>query len=330
MSRQNTLIEKHIWVIRLRYLISAVLAGSFIIRLPLHSILDMSFSIPMLTLAATVTVIVAANILWSVLLKRKDISSDKIGYYQCIFDLIVVSLLVHQFGAAGPAGYLFVLVIFAAGLLLPKRGIIIIAAISSLLYLLLLLMELYAISVPYEMKLIDFNDVQLLGEEELQMVGLLPKNIQFLVEVTIKVFFFYLVAFSSANIQELISKTQRESEFLAAFNKEIVDSVPVGVMVLDVEKNIVLMNPFIERAALLSQEEVLGKKIDDVFLGLDSSWFSAIDKVLETCEELHLLGCILPLKNNREIRLNAVISPMKVEGQVIGTICLLQTGSHLR
>ncbi len=328
MSLSSTIHDKHVWVIRLRYLISAVLAGSFIIRVPLESVLDMSLSFPMLVLAAIVTVIVATNVLWSVLLKRKDISADVLGYYQCIFDLIVISLLVHQFGASGPSGYLFVLVIFVAGLLLPRKGIVLIAAASSVLYLLLLLMERYGYSVPLDMKLIDFSDIQLVGDQELQAVGLLPANIQFLIDVVIKVFFFYLVAYSSANMQELLTKAQRESEFLAAFNQGIVDMVPMGIMVFDAGRNIVLFNPAMERTSFVKSEDAIGRPLHDVFPGLDESWGAAIEKTESTGEEIRLLGATMALPGDRSIRANVRFQPLKVQEQILGTVCCIQTAAR--
>jgi two-component system, NtrC family, sensor histidine kinase PilS len=306
------MLDKHIWVIRLRYLISAVLAGSYILRVPLEQIFHQSYS--MLALAAIVTVIVAANFIWIILLKRKDVTLESIGYYQCIFDLIVVSLIIHQYGASGLIGYMYVLVILVAGVLLPRKGIILIAAAASVLYLLLLLMEVYGYIVPLP---------PILGG-----VSLLPENIQFLLNVTIKVFFFYLIAISAANMQDLLSKTQKESEFLASFNQGIIDMIPMGVMVLDVGRNFVVYNPAMERTTFIPPDQAMGKSFDEVFAGVDDSWDQAITKVENSGEEVRLLGSRLPLSGGKEIRVNARIAPLKMNDQVLATVCVLQTATR--
>lgn len=304
--------DKHVWVIRLRYVASAVLAGSYILRVPPDQILVQSFS--MLALAALILVVVAANFIWIILLKRKNISHTSIGYLQCASDLLVVSLLVHQHGASGLMGYLYIVVILIAGVLLPRRGIILIAAISSMLYLLLLLLETYGYSVPLP---------QILGG-----VGLLPPNVQFLIDVVIKVFFFYLIALSAANMQDLLAKTTKESEFLANFNQGIIDVIPIGVMVVDVGKNIVMFNPAMERSTFIPATEAIGNPIMSVFKGLDDSFESALSKVEETGEEIRLLGATFPLPGGKETKANVRIQPLTVDGQVLATVCIVQTAAR--
>ncbi len=304
--------DKHRWIIRLRYLLSVVLAGSYIMRVPLDHLLTQSFD--MMVLAAIILIVVAANFLWSLLLKRGEMPLETLGYYQCILDLVVVSLIVHQYGARGYAGYLFVLVILVAGILLQRRGITLIAAASGVVYLLLLLMEHYGYTVPLP---------SILGG-----VSLLPPNIQFLIDVVIKVFFFYIIALSAANMQDMVSKQARESEFMATFNKEVIEAVPIGVMVLDLGRSIALYNPAMERTAQIESAQAMGQSLTDVFSGLDDAWLRALDQVEETGEEVRLLGAVLPVAGGKQMRVNARLQGLKLNGVILATIVTIQTASR--
>lgn len=312
MAKQTVNLDKQIWVIRLRYLVATVLAASYILAIPLEQLRDLSF--PMLALAAVITIIVAANIVLTRLLNRSDANLERIGFLQCGLDLLVVTLIVHQHGAASLVGYLFVFVVLVAGVLLQRRGIVLIATLASVLYLLLLLLEYLGHSVPLP---------PLLGG-----VGLLPKNAQFLIDVAIKVFFFYLIAIAAANMQDMIARTNRENEFLARFNQGIIDMVPMGVMVFDAGRNLIVFNPTMERIALVASGAAQGRRVEEIFPGLNETWGKALAQVEETGEEVRLLGATLALAGGRAIRVNARIQPLKFNERVLATVCLIQTGSR--
>lgn len=309
MTYNELMREKHVWVIRLRYVVSAVLAGSYILSVPVDQIFQQSWT--MIAMAALIMLVIASNFLWVLMLKRGDVSHTNIGYYQCIFDLVVVSLLVHQHGASGLMGYLYILVILIAGVLLHRRGIILIAAASSVMYLLLLLFETYGYTVPLP---------KILGG-----VRLLPPNVQFLIDVVIKVFFFYLIALSCANMQDLLAKTTKESEFLANFNQGIIDMIPIGVMVIDAGRNIVMFNPAMERSTFIKSSEALGNEVNQVFKGIDEQLMSALSKVEESGDEVRLLGVHMPLPDGRDMKANIRLQPLKVDGQVLASVCIVQT-----
>lgn len=301
--------DKHLWIIRLRYLLSVVLAGSYILRVPLERLLTQSFS--MLALAAIIMIVVAANFLWGILLKRGDMPLATLGYYQCIFDLIVASLIVHQYGAKGVVGYIFVFVILVAGILLQRRGIMLIAAAAGVIYLLLLLMEYYGYNVPLP---------PILGG-----ASLLPPDIQFLLDVVIKVFFFFIIAIAAANMQDMVAKQARESDFLAMFNKEVIEAVPIGVMVLDLGRTIAVFNPAMEITSQVDSAKAMGMPIGDLFPGLDDSWFRAMDQVEETGEEVRLLGAVLPTAGGKQTRVNARLQGLRVNAAILATVVTIQT-----
>ncbi|MEK8022370.1 MAG: PAS domain-containing protein [Candidatus Hydrogenedentota bacterium] len=314
MDYQQLIREKHIWVIRLRFVLSFVLAGSYILKVPVDSILDLSLSWPMLALAAIILIIVSANFIWLRLLKRNEVPLESIGYYQCIFDLLVVTLLVHQYGARGLFAYLYVLVILISGVLLQRKGIILIAAMSSVLFLLLLLMEHFGYTVPLP---------PVLGG-----VGLLPANVQFLIDICIKGFFFYLVAISCANMQDMLQKAAKESEFMANFNQGIVDMVPIGIMVIDAGRNIAMYNPMMAQTTQIEAADALGKTLTETFKGIDDTWETALSQVESTGEEVRLLGTLIPASGGRSIRCNVRFQPLKIGDQVLGSVCLVQTAAR--
>lgn len=317
MDYQQLSRNKHLWVIRLRFVLCFVLAGSFILRVPVESILNLSLSWPMLALAAIVLVVTASNFIWLRLLKRSDVSLESIGYLQCIADLVVVTLLVHQYGAQKPMGFLYVAVILTAGVLLPRKGIILIAASASVLFLLLLLREYFGYTSPLP------ELPPMLPED-----GLLPANILFFINICIKGFFFYIVAISCANMQDMIQKAAKESEFLASFNQGIIDIVPIGIMVIDRAGTIAMFNPMMAQTTQVSVEDAMGRTLAETFKGLDSTWETALAQVESTGEEVRLLGAVLPNASGKPIRCNVRFQPLKVGDQILGSVCLVQTAAR--
>lgn len=310
MSHAAQIRDRNAWVIRLRFIVIAVLTGNYLLNVPLDTIIwyRTGFAV------AVAVVVLAANIIWTILLKRHSMPVETLGYYQCIFDLLAVSLVVYQHGASGSAGYLYVFVILIAGVLLQRRGIILIAFSSVVLYMAFLLLETSGKIEPLP---------PMSGEG-----GLLPPQVQFLIDISIKGFFFFLIALACVNMQDLLTKMTKESEFLADFNKSIINMIPVGVVVFDASKSVVVFNPAMERITLANAEKSMGRSIGDVFPGIDESWRAAIDKVESTGEEVRLLGALLPLVGGKTVRVNAKLQPLTINDQVLATVCTIQAASR--
>ncbi|RMH58886.1 MAG: PAS domain S-box protein [Candidatus Hydrogenedentota bacterium] len=292
------------WVIRLRFIVIAVLGGNYLIQMPLNQIWNRGSFILSLCV-----VVLGANMIWHLLLKHRRMPAMNLAYYQCIFDLLAVSIVLFRHGVSGTMGYLFIFVILISGILLPRRGILLIAFSSVVLYFTFLILEVTGRNVPIP--------------PATGLTPLLPEQAMFVVDVAIKGFFFFLVAFACANMQDLIGKMVRESEFERKFNQAIVEVLPTGVIVFDLGSNIVLFNPMAEQITLYKSDEVMGRGLEEVFSGIDPSWSRALERVIESEEEVRLLGAPLPIKNGKTIRVNVRLQPLSIDNQVLGVLCTL-------
>ncbi|MBL4890025.1 MAG: PAS domain-containing protein [Candidatus Lindowbacteria bacterium] len=310
MTFEDILKQRNSWVVRLRFVVIFVLTGNYI--LGMDSALDLLYRMDWL--AGVAVICVATNALWTILLKKDSVPLRSISYYQCIFDLILISIVVYQLGAGSPAGWLYVFVILIAGILLEKRGIMLVSLASVILYMVFMLLEFYGYHEPLPpMK----SGIDLLKPEQ-----------NFLISVIIKGFFFFIVGLACSHLQELLMKMTNESQFLADFNKQINDMIPVGVMVFNTLHSIEVFNPAMERISWIDVDDAMGKDIAEVFPGLDSTWRDALEKVEHSGEEVRLLGAILPIRGGKSVRVNARLQALKMNDQVLATVCTVQTASR--
>lgn len=297
------------WVIRLRSVVTVVLVGLAVVTAPTREVWQQ-----VVPVAGLALVVFAANALWRFLLERRLLPNDRIALYQCLFDVFAISLAVYHFGTGGFTGFLYLIVIVVAGVLLPRDKTLYMAAAASAVYFLLLFMETYGYFRPVP----PASPGEGLLEVQIPQAGIL-------VNLGVKVFFFYLVALSIANLQDLLQRYTREADFLARFNKSIINAVPVGVMVLDLARRIVRINPAMCRATFLAKEdEALGKALDEVMPGAEEAWSDAFARVEESKEEVRLLGATVPLRGGADLRANIRLQPILEDGEVLGTVLSFQ------
>lgn len=312
MSYNALVLDRQRLVLKLRFIVVAVLTGNYLIGIPFETIEKLIYRAGVML--AVAVVVSSANMIWMILLKKQTMPPDTLSYYQCIFDLLAVSLVCYQHGATSSAGYLFVMVIMLAGVLLPKRGIMLIAFSSVVLYMAFLLLETNNWFTPLP--------PSVPGE------GLLPDQLQFVVDISIKGFFFFLIAIACSNMQQLLAKMTKESEFLADFNKSIVNMIPSGVMVLDAGRNVVVFNPAMARITLVEEEKAMGNNFLELFPGIDDAWSNAIEKAETAGEEVRMLGATLPIGIGKQLRVNASMKPLKMHDQVLAVVCTIQTATR--
>lgn len=302
-------MERQSWVIRLRFVVIAVFSANYILGIPID---DPWVLWERAGFAISVVVIsMAANIIWRIALKTNRLTPDALAYYQCIFDLLAVSLIVYRHGPGSAASYLYIIVILMAGLLLPKRGILVIAFACTVLYMIFDLMQINGYLVP--LPIVESS------------AALLPSEIHFLLGVVIKGFFFFIIAFSCAHLQDLLHRMTRESEFLADFNSQVIQMIPVGVVVMNIAREIEVFNPAMVRISWIDAVDAIGKHVSDVFPGIDTAWNEALERVEKTGEEVRLLGTLLPIANGKTIRVNARLEPLRMKDQILAVVCTIQT-----
>ncbi len=300
------------WVIRLRSVVTLVLVGLAIVTAPVR---DVWFRVvPVIGIAALVF---AANALWSILLSRKRIPIERLALYQCLFDIFVVSIGVYQFGTSGAAGFLYLLVIITSGVLLPRDKTLYMAGAASAVYFLLIFMETYRYFIPIP----PAQKGEGLLETQLPHADLL-------VNLGVKVFFFYLVALACANLQDLLGRFSREADFLARFNRSVIEAIPVGVLVLDSTHSVIRMNAAMARTLLLSSETAaLGKHLGEILPGIGGEWDRGLAKIEHDKQEVRLLGATVPLSNSRTMRANVRMQPILEQGEVLGVVLTFQLAS---
>lgn len=116
---------------------------------------------------------------------------------------------------------------------------------------------------------------------------------------------------------ELAARQQR-IEMTEAWYRGIIESAPDGMVVLDAEGRILLINPRIETMFGFSGAELLGQAIVTLVPHL-ASWDALIDTGSQTSRELHARR-----KDETTIPLEYATTPMFKDGQLIGTVVVLR------
>ncbi len=109
------------------------------------------------------------------------------------------------------------------------------------------------------------------------------------------------------------------------FDKQIADILFEGVLTLDAASRVVAMNCAVERMTGWSRDELLGKKMDDLFPSLLAQHAIRPEPALMSgfCRPAQLV--LLPKKEGRHITLSMRTSSLQDRaGQVVGTVLCLQ------
>jgi len=174
-------------------------------------------------------------------------------YIQIINDIIAeVFLLYVTGGIASGFAFLFPLTIVAASILLNRKACFIIATLCSVLYGALIGLQFFEI-IPIAA---NFG-----GSVK-----------EYFYNIFANITAFYLIAFLSGSLSERLRKTAKSLEEkniavndLQTFSRDMVESMPSGVLTINMERKIITFNTSAQKITQYNYEEVAGKEPEEIF-----------------------------------------------------------------
>ena len=203
------------------------------------------------TVAFIVTVLVTVGSAFYGRLRKP--SRPNFYYLQCIFDLLLVTAVVHltRDRGAGTSQFaaLFILVILSASLLLPAGGGLLIAALGNVFYV---ADSIWSI------------DSRFTAAVWLQL-GLFA-------------FVALLIAYLSGKLQEAGAGTEAELAQAKLQAADILFNIRSGVLTIDVGGRLLYANPMAEQLLGIDLESLLGKSVMDEIRGVAPELSDALDR----------------------------------------------------
>ena len=172
------------------------------------------------------------------------------AYAQLVLDAFFEILLVYFTGGIDSwFSFTFVLTILASSIVLDKKAGFILATVSSILYGALVNLQLYGFLPVKSEGIMEGGD--------------------YLYKIFIYTIFFYLAAYLSGNLSSRLAKTVQKLEEkdldirdLEFFNREVVESLPSGLLTTDMSGNVLIFNRAAEKITGVRKGSVIGGKID--------------------------------------------------------------------
>jgi PAS domain S-box-containing protein len=133
-------------------------------------------------------------------------------------------------------------------------------------------------------------------------------------------------AFMNGRLYSSLQEKAFELQRLTEYNENILESMDSGILVLDLESQVMRWNRAMESLYGKSRQEILGRSLDDVF---PASFLEALrgSLVLGSHEEIaHIYKLHLPTANGRSLMVNVSVAPFQVGsgGVRCGTILILE------
>ncbi|MBS1112191.1 MAG: signal transduction histidine kinase, partial [Nitrospirae bacterium] len=174
-------------------------------------------------------------------------------YIQIINDIIAEAILLYLTGGISSGfAFLFPLTIVAASILLNRKACFIIATLCSILYGTLISLQFFEI-IPIAAQL---------GRDAKEYFYNIFANITA----------FYLIAFLSGSLSERLRKTAKSLEEkniavndLQTFSRDMVESMPSGVLTINMERKIITFNSSAQKITQYNYEEVSGREPEEIF-----------------------------------------------------------------
>ncbi|HNW93350.1 MAG TPA: ATP-binding protein, partial [bacterium] len=195
------------------------------------------FFVPLLKLVGA---IYAGNLLAALILRRPTAALIRSALIvQFTIDLAATTSLVESYAVADSAfTVLYPVIIVTAGLFLPGQGALIVATIAAALYTGTMVYTYY---YPEGTAGGYFGD--LIGQHQL-----LNREDYLIVVATIKILFFYVVAFLTVAMRRIIDSTRRELDRARLDNETLIVTMPAGLIAVGCDEQVARIN---ERAATL-------------------------------------------------------------------------------
>jgi two-component system sensor histidine kinase PilS (NtrC family) len=193
----------------------------------------------------------ALTVVYAVLLPRIK-NLFRFVYVQIIFDVIAEIALIYLTGGIESwFSFILLLTVLSSSIVLNKKAGYIIASFSSILYGLLIDLQFY--------RLLPIGYTVSIREQE------------FLYNIFIHILSFYITAYLGGYLSHRLEKTVRKLEEqnlyvkdLELFNTTVIESLPGGLFVTDIDNNVTIFNKAAEKIVGIKKNDVLGKKIESV------------------------------------------------------------------
>ncbi len=203
-----------------------------------------------------IAIVYFLTVLYVIIFKYSD-NLIRLAYVQLILDTFFVTAIMYTTGGMGSIfSFLYIIIIINGSLLLYRKGAFIVASCCSILFTVLVCLHYHNIIHP-------------LGGQDVYGMG--RRNPQILFLVFVNVTAFYLVAILSSYLSEQARKTsvelkakQIDLDRLEVLNESIVNSITSGVIAVDGENRIVLINPAAEGMFGINAAEMSGRKVPQV------------------------------------------------------------------
>lgn len=179
-------------------------------------------------------------------------------YIQIINDIISETLLLYVTGGIESGfGFLFPLTIIASSILLDRKACFIVATLSSIFYGTLIGLQFAEI-------------ITIAG-------NFIGDSKEYFYNIFANISAFYLIAFLSGSLSERLQKAAESLEEksmavsdLQTFSRDIVESMPSGVLTLNMEQKIITFNTSAQKITEYSYEDVAGRTPEEIFPFLDA------------------------------------------------------------
>ncbi len=247
----------------------------------------------------------ALSIIYLFLLRRvKDLYT--FAYIQLITDAIGEILLIYLTGGIESwFTSIMLLTVMASPIVLNKRAGYTIATILSILYGTMLDLQYYGvIKISFESQL---------------------REKDFLYNIFTHIMALYLTAYLAGYLVSRLEKTARKLEEkdvnlqdLTIFNRELIESLPSGLLTTDRDGHIIIFNKAAETISGLKRSKVLGRYIRDIFPFLRPPF------------EVQRKEVTINIDGEERIVGLTISQTINSEGERSGHICIFQDITHLK
>lgn len=228
------------------------------------------------------------------------------AYAQLIIDAIGEIVLIYLTGGIESwFTSIMLLTVMASPIVLNKRAGYAIATILSILYGSMLDLQYYGV--------INLSYGSALREKD------------FLYNIFTHITALYLTAYLSGYLVSRLERTAKKLEEkdidlqdLTLFNRELIESLPSGLLTTDIEGNILIFNRAAEAITGISRSKVIGENIRELFPFLTPPF------------EVHRKEATINLNGDEKIVGLTISETLNSDGEKTGYICVFQDITHLK
>jgi two-component system sensor histidine kinase PilS (NtrC family) len=248
-------------------------------------------------------------------------------YIQCIFDIVLITVLVYVTGGIESVySTLYPLVIIYSVIFLGRKGGIITATASSILYGMLLDLEYYRAIQPV------YSEIH----EYVYSAGYVFSR------TFIYIISFYIIAFLGSFVVEKQRKlvtllNEKESAFdqLDLLYRSIVESVNSGIMTIDLDGKVKSFNSAAEEITGLKFTQIKNRNIDQIFVDISEIIYRKTDgnrrSASRSSNPRNRFEAAVPLKDGSKMILGFSFSPLIDRfGKNIGKILIFQNLTRIK